>query len=230
MTTLLAIAFLLTAAASATGATPDPGTALPSRGVLYCQPPSFSYAVNASTAYESEIADDLPDSLVGRSVGEVTLYVTEWGHTEWVEPLGLVVRFYDGACAPPLEPTITYSLSWSELMTSLEVMTPPTIIVYSATAALPFPVTVTSGMSLGAYVVTDWTQQPYAGLTLTEPGEVYGCGESYWDYTPHGAPRWTPLSSATGIEADLAYCLAEVGTGIQEEEATSWGRIKRLYR
>jgi hypothetical protein len=146
-----------------------------------------------------------------------------------VEPVGLVIRFYDGACPPPLDPTITDSLSWGELMTSLEVMTPPTRIVYSATAALRFPVTVTPGMSLGAYVVTDWPQQPYAGLTLTEPNEIYGCGESYWDDTTHGAPRWTPLSSATGIAADLAYCIAEVGTGIQKEPM-SWGRVKSLFR
>ncbi|MFH1866328.1 MAG: hypothetical protein ABIK85_10630 [Candidatus Eisenbacteria bacterium] len=229
MTTLLAIAFLLTTAA-APGVAAAHGIAPLWRDVIYCQPPSFSLAVNASTAYGSEIADDIPDSLIGRSIGEVTLYVTEWGYAEWVEPLGLVIRFYDGACPPPLEPAVTYNLPWNELMTSLEVMTPPTRIVYSATAALPYPITVTPGMSLGAYVVTDWPQQPYAGLTLTEPGEYYGCGESYWDYAAHGAPRWTPLSSATGIEADLAYCLAEAGTGIQVEEATSWGRVKSLFR
>ena len=228
MTTLLAIALTLTvvaapAAASGSAVTPS------SRSVLYCQPPSFSYAVNASTAYESEIADDIPDSLVGRSIGEVTLYVTEWGHTEWVEPLGLVIRFYDGACPPPLDAAIEFDISWDSLMTGLEVMTPPTRIVYSATAALPSTVTVTPGMSIGAHVVTDWPLQPYAGLTLTEPGDCYGCGELSWDDAAHGAPRWTPLSSATAIEADLAYCLAEEGTGIQDG-TTSWGRIKSLFR
>jgi len=32
----------------------------------------------------------------------------------------------------------------------------------------------------------------------------------------------------TGIAADLAYCLAEEGTGIQDE--ISWGQMKRLFR
>jgi len=33
------------------------------RGTFYCQPPSCEYAVNASTAFESEVADDLPESM-----------------------------------------------------------------------------------------------------------------------------------------------------------------------
>ena len=200
------------------------------REVLYCQPPSFDYAVNASTAFDSEVADDLPDSLAGSTVGEVTLYVTEWGHSEWVEPLGVVINFYDNLCPPEAEPTITCSLTWSGLATSLEYHNPPTKIVYSATAALPAPVTLTPGMSIGAYVVTDWPAQPYAGLTLTEPDELYGCGEAYWDNETHGAPRWTQLSSATGVAADLAFCLSEEGTGIRNPLETSWGRLKRLFR
>lgn len=200
----------------------------PPRGTFYCQPPSCGYAVNASTAFESEVADDLPESMAGWTIGEVTLYVTEWGSTEWVEPAGVVIRFYDERCPPPLEPAIVCSLAWSELTTSLECMDPPVRIVYAATAALPTPVTISTGMSLGAYIVTDWPGQPYAGLTLTEPDELHGCGELYWDNETHGAPRWTPLSTVTEIAADLAYCLGEVGTGLQNE--VSWGRIKCLFR
>jgi hypothetical protein len=184
--------------------------------------------VNASTAFESEVADDLPDSLAGRTVGEVTLYVTEWGSGEWVEPVGVVIRFYDGKCPPPLEPAIVCSFAWSELTTNLECMNPPVRIVYSATAVLPTPVAITTSMSLGAYVVTDWSHQPYAGLTLTGPDEVHGCGELYWDNETHGAPRWTPLSTVTEIAADLAYCLGGEGTGLRNE--VSWGRMKSLFR
>jgi hypothetical protein len=202
----------------------------PPRGVLYCQPPSFDYAVNASTAFDSEVVDDIPDSLVGLSVGEVTVFVTEWGHDTWVEPVGLVIRFYDGTCPPPLEHSIMCSVSWGGVATSLELWAPPVRIVYEAIVQLPIHVTLTPGMSVGAYVVTDWPAQPYAGLTTTEPGETYGCGELYWDNETHGAPRWTPLSAATGISADLAYCLAEEGTGILPERVTSWARIKELFR
>ena len=249
MRTLLVIGILLaaTAVASAALAAPvaAPGPLQPSarpappatpghlttrtpRDVFYCQPPSFGYAVNASTAYESEVADDLPDSLIGQTVGEVTLYVTEWASGEWVEPAGVVISFYDGECPPPLEAAVVCSFAWAGLMTNLEHMNPPVRIVYSATAALPAPVTVTAGMSLGAYVVTDWALEPYAGLTLTEPDELHGCGELYWDDVTHGAPRWTPLSTVTGVAADLAYCLAESGTGLPDER--SWGRMKSLFR
>ncbi len=208
--------------------TPGHLTVTPPRGVFYSQPPSYDYAVNASTAFESEVADDLPESLAGRAIDEVTLYVTEWGSDEWVEPAGVVIRFYDGRCPPEFEPAIVCSFAWSELTTSLQYMNPPVRIVYTATAALPAPVTITTGMSLGTYVVTDWPHQPYAGLTLTEPDELHGCGELYWDNETHGAPRWTPLSWVTEIAADLAYCLGEVGTGLQNE--ASWGRMKSLFR
>jgi hypothetical protein len=184
--------------------------------------------VNASTAFASEIADDLPESLAGWTIGEVTLYITEWGSDEWVEPAGVVIRFYDGRCPPQLEPAIVCSFAWSELTTNLECVNPPVRIVYAATAVLPTPVTIATGMSLGAYVVTDWPHQPYAGLTLTEPDELHGCGELYWDNETYGAPRWTPLSTVTEIAADLAYCLSEVGTGLQNE--ISWGRMKSLFR
>ena len=200
----------------------------PPRGTFYCQPPSCEYAVNASTAFESEVADDLPESLAGWTIGEVTLYVTEWGSDEWIEPAGVVIRFYDGRCPPQFEPAIICSVAWSELTTNLECMNPPVRIVYAATAVLPTPVTITTGMSLGAYVVTDWPHQPYAGLTLTEPDELHGCGELYWDNETHGAPRWTPLSTVTEIAADLAYCLGETGTGLKDE--ISWGRVKNLFK
>ena len=200
----------------------------PPRCAFYVQPPSFDYAVNASTAFESEVADDLPDSLTGRTIGEVTLYITEWGSSEWVEPVGVVISFYDGECPPPLEAAVVCSFAWSGLATNLVHMNPPMKIVYVATAALPAPVTITTGMSLGAYVVTDWPMQPYAGLTLTQPDDLHGCGELYWDDATHGAPRWTPLSTVTGIAADLAYCLAEEDTGLQNE--ISWGRMKNLFR
>jgi len=158
----------------------------------------------------------------------VTLYVTEWGSDEWVEPAGVVIRFYDGECPPALEAAVVCSFAWNGLMTSLEHMNPPMKIVYAVTAALPAPVTITAGMSLGTYVVTDWPLQPYAGLTLTQPDDLHGCGELYWDDATHGAPRWTPLSAVTGIAADLAYCLAEEGTGLRNE--MSWGRMKSLFR
>jgi hypothetical protein len=210
---------------------PDGGLPNGSRAVFYCQPPAAGYSVNASTAYDSELADDIPDSLAGRSIGEVTLYVTEWSALDWIDPQGLVIRFYDGACPPPLEPAVACSVGWTQLATELLDFNPPTRIVYAATAALPSPVAVTAGMSLGAYVVNDWGQvPPYAGLTLSPPDSVAGCGEAYWDDETHGSPRWSPVSAATDVAADLAFCLAEEGTGVAEAAPSSWGRLKSLFR
>jgi hypothetical protein len=226
--TLASSELLRSSALSVLPATPSDSREPRSREVFYTQAPSFDYAVNASTAFESEIADDLPDSLLGRTIGEVTLHVTEWGAPEWMEPAGVVICFYEGKCPPPLEPAVTESFAWNGLMTSLELMNPPVKIVYEVTAALSVPFTVVTDLSIGAYVVTDWAGAPYAGLTLTEPGELHGCGQLYWDSVTHGAPRWTPLSDATGVPADLAYSLAEEGTGLTDE--MSWGRIKGLFR
>ena len=199
-------------------------------GAFYCQPPSFDYAVNASSAFDSEVCDDLPDSLAGHSITEITLYVTEWGHSEWVDPMGVVIRLYDGSCPPPLHAAAEYNISWDGLVSGLEYAEPPMRIVHRVMVVLPEPVTVTAGMSLGAFVVTGWADEPYAGLALTEPDEVYACGELYWDDEVHGAPRWTELSSATNIAADLAFCLSDEVTGIEAQRETSWGRIKSLYR
>ena len=223
MTRSLAIAALLTAAALIPAAHASPGA-------FYCQPPSFDYAVNASTAFDSEVCDDLPDSLAGLSITEVTLYVTEWGHSEWVDPMGVVIRFYEGSCPPPLHAAVEYSISWDDLVSGLEYAEPPVRIVHRVILSLPEPMTITAGMSLGAFVATGWQYEPYAGLALTAPDEVYACGELYWDDEAHGAPRWTELSSATNIAADLAFCLSDEVTGIEAQRETSWGRIKSLYR
>ena len=201
------------------------------RDVLYGQPPAVGLSINASTAFNSEVADDLPDSLAGRTVREVTLYVSEWAAANWIDPQGIVVRFYDGSCPPPLEAAVTCTIGWHGIITELLDWSPPTRIVYSSTFAIEPPVVLSAGMSIGATVITSWgAVPPYAGLTMSTPGDINGCGEAYWDDETHGAVRWTRLSDASAITADLAFSLAEEGTGVEEAAPTSWGRLKNLFR
>ncbi len=231
---IVVVLLLLPAAAAAGGpaflSAPGTGGTPASRDAVYCQPPNFGFAANASTPFNSEVADDLPDSLAGRTVSAITLHVTEWSTSSWVDPVGLKIFFYDGKCPPPLEPALVCSFAWSELTVSLESYNPPSGIVYAATATLREEIVVTDQMSLGAQVVIDWALQPYAGFALTTPDEIEGCGELYWDDLEHGAQRWTEFSAVAGFSSDLALCLSDPGTGIDEEEPVTWGRIKTLFR
>ena len=96
--------------------------------------------------------------------------MTQWAHADWVDPVGVIISFYDGTCPPPMAAAVVCTVGWGELATELVDWSPPTRIVYSAIAALPFPVTIDAGMSIGAQVITDWGQfPPYTGLTMSMP-------------------------------------------------------------
>ena len=210
--------------------TPIPSDLQDKREALYCQPVEFTFLANASTAFDSEVADDLPGSLDGSAVEHVTLYVAEWMDQTWRDPVGLNINFYGQRCPPSLDPNISYYFDWDDLDVVLVDYEPPTRIVYSAKATLPEPLTIAPGMSLGAQVVIDWSLQPYAGLALTAEGDIYGCSELYWDDATHGAPRWTSISTAAGYSSDLAFCLSGYATGMISEFETTWGVVKHLYR
>lgn len=234
---LMATAFLLAAvAAHAVGPGFSPGSPDELRDLpapadpLYCQTPSFGFSANASTPFDSEVADDLPDALSGRVIEDVTLYVAEWLDTEWIDPLGLIVNFYDGQCPPSMEPTLSCTFEWSELDVELVEDNPPTRIVYAATATMPSPIQIMPEMSMGAQVVIDWSFAPYCGFVLTAPDAVSGCGEAYWDDATHGAPRWSTFLDSTGLSSDLAYCLGESPTGLATQREVTWGLMKALFQ
>lgn len=238
MRILFLIAMILSAPAFAFASGPalmrDPSARPPEvaldRDPLHCQSPALGFSANASTPFDSEIADDLPDSLVGRMFDEVTLYVAEWLHSEWVDPVGLIINFYDGECPPPMVPASACTFLWDELDVQLVDYSPPTRIVYAAVASLPSPVSITPYMSMGVQVTIDWDFEPYAGFLLTGPEDNKGCGEAYWDDASHGAPRWTALSASAGFASDLAFCLNESPTGMDKEREVSWGVMKKLFR
>jgi hypothetical protein len=197
---------------------------------LYCQTPSCGFSANASTPFDSEVADDLPDALSGRFIENVTLYVAEWLDGEWTDPLGLIVSFYDGQCPPSMLPALSCTFQWSDLDVELVEHNPPTRIVYAARAAMPSPVQIMPEMSMGAQVVIDWSFAPYCGFVLTAPDAVSGCGEAYWDDATHGAPRWSTFLESTGLSSDLAYCLTESPTGLPTERDITWGLMKALFQ
>ncbi len=211
---------------------PGDVTDAPTVEAFYCQQPTPYYLVNASTGYNSEVADDIPAEYADREIFQITLYVAEWSAI-WIDPQTLVVNFYNSACPPELAPDLHYEFPWGELETSL-FFSGTARTVYEVVATLPAPVTIQDPMSIGSYVVIDWGQSaPYCGLAMT-PEMVFGCGEAYWDFLPD-APRWTPVSIGTGQDpADLAYCLTGGTTSVSDspppvDHDTSWGRVKRLY-
>ena len=190
-------------------------------------------SLNASTAFDSEAADDVPSTYEGAVLGSVTLYVAEWLGTAWVDPSGVTLNLYFGSCPPPLPPDLTYSYEWEDLDPQFVYSgSPGNMFIYSVELVLPAELEIPSEFSIGATVLMDWgAVPPYCGLALANYADPAGCGELYWDNVESGAPRWTTLSSVAGFSADLAYELRAPQTGVPEEPFVStWSHLKALYR
>ncbi len=236
---LIAILLLTAATASADDPSglllPDGGEVPATRDAFYCQS-SWVGSVNASSGYDSEVADDIPDEFTGWVIDKIVLYVAEWMGT-WVDPYGIAVNLYNSECPPDLEPTTHMEFDWAELSPVLEYHSPSFMTVYKVTATLPTPVVIEEEMSIGAYVLQDWgTNPPFCGFWFTPEDSVYGCGELYLDYQS-GAPRWTAFLNAapSGYYSDLTYCLIEASTSVGEAQVDSseiqtWGEIKEFFR
>jgi hypothetical protein len=204
--------------------------ALARADIIYCQSP-FWTAVNASSPYDSEVADDASVQFEGELVDRVTLWAVEW-LAAWQDPDSVVVSFYDGICGPALAPVVRHAIPWAEA----EVYffgTFGSMIAYEATVDLPELVEIGPATSIGASLVVPWGPvQPYAGFLLANYEDPAGCGEFYLDNVSIGAPRWTLGSVVTGFRADLAFCLWSGSTAAAEPnvEPSSWGRLKSGYR
>jgi hypothetical protein len=180
---------------------------------FYCQPPHvYLWTINASTAFASELADDIPDEFYCTNILDIVFYVSEWGGL-WVAPNGVYVRFYGAECPPSQADTLTYYFTWAELETTLVYDDPGNFTSYRVKGYFPEPVHIEEDMSIGFQVDTYWGQAaPYAGVVATDDFVVFGDCEAYWDGTFWGAPRWTTLTGYFGTAADVAYCLSD-GTG-----------------
>jgi hypothetical protein len=202
-----------------------------SRDAMYCQEPYYGFSASAATSQSTEIADDLPDTLVGREIEAVTFYIAQW-FALWQDPVSLVVTFYDAECPPDMVPDLLYEFPWAEMETQFE-WQHSSQTAYSAKATLPEVVTIGENMSIGGYLVITWPEQPYTGFVMSNINAPAGCGEAYWDAPLYGAPRWTPISQVVELYGDMAYCLWEATTDVPEEVSeaeVSWGRVKGLYR
>jgi hypothetical protein len=193
------------------------------RDSFYCQSVSASWnATNASSAFNSEMADDIP-GFSGSAVSQVTMYVAEWGGG-WVDPQSFTFNFYVGVCPPNMTADATYTINWADLT--------PTLVysggwyVYQITGNLPSSYTIGAATSLGGFSNNNWGQNaPYCGLVVCDVPN--GCGEGYWAGDFWGAPRWTPFSFYFGYTWDVAYCL---GGGPTPAKSSSWGQIRGLYK
>ncbi len=183
------------------------------RDAAYCQDPDYIWVYNMSSGFDSEIADDVPDALVGMAIEEITLWVGEWS-APWQDPAGVMVNFYDAECPPGMDPTHSFMIPWGDWTTVL--VHDGMARVYRCTATLPEPVEVVPNMSIGGYVVMTWGHdEPFCGLCATREWVIAGCDEAYLDASWWGYPRWSPTSLYTGIPHDLAYCLG-VTTPVDE--------------
>ncbi len=204
----------------------------PSRDLLFCQPPTSGYYTkNASSAFASEMADDIPDEYAGGQwfIDQIVVYVGEWG-ADWVDPLGVNVNFYAGHCPPELAPYMSLFFPWGDpaYMDFIYVNDNPSSYDLEVTLYVDPPIQIVGPMSIGFQVENYWGEDPpYCGIDYTVDYDVYGCGECYLDHEYWGHPRWTEASASHGAPIDVAYCLD--GTGTTSIIDTNWGRIKSLY-
>lgn len=229
VTVLFALAFLATAAWAEDPASvrADGPVNLPDvLEAFYCQQPHSGWsAMNASSPFNSEMADDIPADLAGNDITQVTFYVAIWGGN-WQDPQSFTVNFYDGACPPAMNPTVSYTVPWNEIDATFVYQ--GSWYVKEIVVTLPDAVTITENMSIGGLSNHGWGQNaPYVGLCLTDDYVYFGCGGGYWAGDYWGLPRWSPFSSYWGFQVDMAYCLSGEATAT---ENTSWGHVKSLYR
>jgi hypothetical protein len=209
----LALLFLSIAVSAFAGAdrvqAPGPVDLPGSRDAIYCQTTSTDWnALNASSGFNSELVDDIPDAYAGFPVSDVTFYVAEWSGG-WTPFTSMTVNFYDASCPP--NQTADFSFEVPYWMCTVEQVYAGDWFVYSVLVPLPTAITIETMTSIGGVVNQDWGQsQPFCGLVICDA--VADCG-GYWAGDFWGYPRWSPVSSLMGYDVDIAYCLGYTGIG-----------------
>jgi len=200
----------------------SPQNPTPDRSIIHCQDPTSGYfTTNASTGFESEIADDIPAALDGQVVGQIVVYMGEWG-AAWQDPAGIIVNLYNEDCPPPMEPYDTLYFPWGDpnFMTYEFVIESPTSADVMVTLFLQTPLVIQAPMSLGFVVDNTWgVDPPYCGIDYCDG--MYGSCIGAYDHEYWDEPRWTE-------SYDVAYCLDD--EVVIATEPSSWSTIKTLYR
>lgn len=194
--------------------TAEPVSPPPPAFEFYCQPlHMYVQTVNASTAFGSEVADDIPDQFTGMPIVDVVCYVGEWGGY-WMDPAGVYVNFYGAECPPGTAPVQSFYLSWASLEKQIVYDDPGWFTSYRVRGYLPVPVVIEADMSIGFTVDNTWGDlAPYCGIGVTDDYAIFGDCEGYWDGTYWGYPGWTPFSYYFGTSWDVAYCLSTEAGG-----------------
>ncbi len=203
-----------------------PTNLTPPDNAFYCQLPNVGWnAFNASNAFNSEMADDIPSAYNGMTITHVTFYHAQWGGG-YTAPAEVVVNFYNEDCPPPLSPYLSFTVPWGALEQTMVYQ--GSWFVNEIKIPLPEPVLIVTPMSIGGLVNVGWgTNPPYNGLCVTDEYNIAGCGEGYWAGDYWGYPRWSPFSWYWGAPFDVAYCLSyKVET---PTETSTWGKIKSMY-
>jgi len=190
------------------------------RDMFYCQSP-FGTAMNGSSAFEAELADDIPTTLDGQLFNLVGGWCLQWG-AAWQNPMGITINIYSGDCPPGMVADYSYYFAWADLYSVYDPQ--GGWDTYYFEALLPVSHTITAGMSIGFVAEVGWGQNaPYAGFAMSDP--VMGCGSAYWAGDYWGYPRWYSAASY-GYPYDVAYCLGTDGIPVGE---STWSAVKALY-
>jgi hypothetical protein len=211
---VLALAVVAYASGETDAVAPEEVSVPPLMAEFYCQPPHiYLQTYNACTAFDSEVADDIPDDFVGVEINDVVFYVSEWGGA-WVDPAGVYVNFYTGECPPALVADKSFFFAWADVEREIIYNDPGYFTCYRVQVYLPELVTITADMSLGLTVDNPWGQTtPYCGIVVTDDGITYGDCGCYWSPEYWGYPRWTYGLDYFGVDRDVAYCLSSPSAG-----------------
>ncbi len=198
-----------------------------SREMDYCQLADAAWnAINASTGYLAELVDDLPDTFECNVVTSWDFYVVQWG-SQWQDPTGVILKFYNSACPPDLGPDQEATYVWmGEYMTG-EMVYDAEVTAWRIHIEPNDQTHVENPMSVGISIENDWGEAaPYVGIALTAVDDISGACEAQFDGESWGLPRWTTISDALGYSVDMAYCMTMETTPTEE---SSWSTVKELY-
>jgi hypothetical protein len=202
---------------------PDPFDGQPDRTLIHCQDPTDIYSTtNASTGFGSECVDDIPAELDGMYVGQIVVYIGEWGGSGWVDPSGIIVNLYNEDCPPNLDPYDTLYFNWDDpAQVEYEFVNDTgTSFDLRVTLFLGNMLYIQAPMSIGFVVDNNWGEEPpFCGVDYSP--NVHGCGIGYYDHDYWGEPRWTEAY-------DVAYCLDD--EGVVAVKNSTWSSVKQLYR
>jgi len=207
---------------------------VPEQALIWYQAPHYYvWTLNASTAFGSELCDDVPGDLYPLSIYGVMFYAGEWAGY-WRDPAGFYLNFYFSCCPPGTSPDLSYYFAWDNafMTRQLYYSSPGWFESWEVTQMLMDPPCLwfpEPCVSIGIILDTTWgTSAPYGGVAATDYYTVYGCGQAYWCFEYYGVYRWVTVGSYFGVSADMAYGLI----GTHEPSAaqpTTWGAVKSLY-